>query len=91
MISGDNFQFGENKTEDSYYFSKYIHGWGATWKRTWDLFDINMSDYDQNSVDRIVSEDFLDDEREIVFWKNTLNRMYAGATDAWDYQFCYYL
>jgi len=92
MISGDNFQFGENKTEDSYYFSKYIHGWGwATWKRTWDLFDINISDYDQNSVDRIIPEEFLDDKREIEFWANTLNRMYAGATDAWDYQFCYYL
>lgn len=28
MISGDNFQFGSRRNDDSYYFSKYVHIWG---------------------------------------------------------------
>lgn len=91
MISGDNFQFGNHKTDNSYYFSKYIHGWGwATWKRTWKLLDIFMRDWPEQR-EKIINEDFIDDPREVGFWKNTLDRMYYGATDAWDYQFCYYL
>jgi hypothetical protein len=91
MISGDNFQFGNNKTNDSYYFSKYLHGWGwATWKRTWDLFDITIKDWPETKG-KLWIGDFLDSPHEYGFWDATLDRMYAGATDAWDYQFCYSL
>ena len=46
MISGDNFQFGRNKTEYSYYFSRYGHIWGwATWRRSWSLFDDSMQSW----------------------------------------------
>ena len=31
-ISGNNFQHGRKRTEYSYYFSRYFHGWG--WTRT---------------------------------------------------------
>jgi len=90
-ISGDNFQFGNNKISHSYYFSKYFHGWGwATWKRVWEGFDITLKDW---QIDREENwhGDFLDDPREYDFWKSTLDRMYSGADDAWDYQLTYYL
>lgn len=90
-ISGDNFQFGRNKTQDSYYFSKYLHGWGwATWKRVWESFDIYLTDWlEKRNTDWI--GDFLDDPKEYPFWTSTLDRMYSGTKDAWDYQFSYCL
>jgi len=91
VISGDNFQFGNNKVADSYYFSKYLHGWGwASWKRVWKLFDINMTDWPEIRNTNWI-RDFVDDPREPAFWQMTLDRMYQGATDAWDYQFNYCL
>jgi len=43
VVSGDNFQFGRNRTEYSYYFSRYNHCWGwATWRRAWKYFDFGM-------------------------------------------------
>jgi hypothetical protein len=90
-ISGDNFQFGNNGILNSYYFSKYLHGWGwATWKRTWDLFDISMADWPEMKQKRWYG-DFIDFPREIDFWESTLDRMYAGYPEAWDYQFSYCL
>lgn len=43
-ISGDNWFKGKKYSEESYHFSKYFIGWGwATWRRTWELYDQNMS------------------------------------------------
>jgi hypothetical protein len=90
-ISGDNFQQGNNKVNDSYYFSKYLHGWGwATWKRVWDLFDIHIADWPEMRNNQWLDH-FVDDPREYAFWDSTLDRMYNGASDAWDYQFSHCL
>lgn len=42
-ISGNNFQYGRRRTENSYYFSRYSQtcGW-ATWKRAWQHYDFDM-------------------------------------------------
>jgi len=42
-ISGDNFQYGRRRTNDSYYFSRYTQtcGW-ATWRRVWKYYDFDM-------------------------------------------------
>lgn len=44
-ISGNNFQFGHQRTDYSYYFSKYSQTWGwATWGWVWKkYFDLHMS------------------------------------------------
>lgn len=43
-ISGNNFQDGQRRTADSYYFSRYAHIWGwATWRRAWQCYDVEMS------------------------------------------------
>ena len=43
VISGNNFQFGRNRTDDSYYFSRYNHIWGwASWRRAWEYFDYDL-------------------------------------------------
>ena len=42
-ISGDNFQNGIARSEESYYYSKFSHVWGwATWKDRWQHYDVMM-------------------------------------------------
>jgi len=43
-ISGDNFQYGQKRGKNSYYFSHYTHNWGwATWRRAWKYYDFNLT------------------------------------------------
>ena len=43
-ISGNNFQYGHKRTQDSYYFSRYAHVWGwATWRRAWKCYQVDMN------------------------------------------------
>lgn len=42
-ISGNNFQYGQQRTPYSYYFSRYAHVWGwATWRRSWETYQVDM-------------------------------------------------
>lgn len=42
-ICGTNFQNNLKRGSDSYFFSKYFHGWGwASWRRTWNLYDVKI-------------------------------------------------
>ena len=84
MISGDNFQFGRNQTEYSYYFSRYGHIWGwATWKRSWSLFDESMPAWpelrDQKWLIRL-----LGNEQAATFWSRIFQGVYDGF-NTWDY------
>jgi hypothetical protein len=90
MISGDNFQFGRRRNQDSYYFSKYVHIWGwATWRDRWTgSYDVSMSKWP-----RIRDEgwllDILRDESEFVYWRKIFERVYHGEIDTWDYQWVF--
>lgn len=90
LISGDNFQFGRRRNDDSYYFSKYVHIWGwATWRARWaGSYDVAMAKWP-----RIRDEGWLMDivgnEREAVFWHNIFERVYRGEIDTWDYQWVF--
>ena len=89
MISGDNFQHGQQRTAHSYYFSKYTSIWGwATWRRAWKHYDVNMTswpEFKQSGLLRGVCED--PDER--AYWTRLFDLTHAGAIDTWDYQWCY--
>lgn len=90
MISGDNFQFGNRRNDDSYYFSKYVHIWGwASWRDRWaNSYDVAMSRWP-----RIRDEAWLTDMagnvREAVFWHKVFERVYRGEIDTWDYQWVF--
>lgn len=87
MISGNNFQFGRRRNDDSYYFSKYVHIWGwATWRDRWTgSYDVSMAKWP-----RIRDEGWLTDmvgnEREAIFWNKIFERVHRGEIDTWDYQ-----
>lgn len=87
LISGDNFQFGRRRNEDSYYFSKYAHIWGwATWRDRWSgSYDVSMANWprirDGGWLADIVGNGF-----EAAFWGRIFERVYRDEIDTWDYQ-----
>lgn len=90
MISGDNFQFGRRRNDDSYYFSKYVHIWGwATWRDRWTgSYDVTMEKWP-----RIRDEGWLADmvgnAREAVYWRKIFELVHRGEIDTWDYQWVF--
>ena len=86
VISGDNFDFGRKRTEYSYYFSRYIHTWGwASWRRTWKLYDVNMSLWPEVR-DHGWLADILERKKTVRYWRGIFERVYQGKIDTWDYQ-----
>ena len=82
-ISGDNFQIGKIIGDGSYYFSKLPHNWGwASWKRTWEKYDINLTDLDEYLKSNPTLE---------PYWKNVFYLVKDKKIDTWDYQYNYLL
>lgn len=90
MISGDNFQFGHRRNDDSYYFSKYVHIWGwATWRDRWvNSYDVTMSRWPRIR-DEAWLADMVGNGREAVFWHKVFARVHRGEIDTWDYQWVF--
>ena len=90
MISGDNFQFGRRRNDDSYYFSKYVHVWGwASWRDRWaGSYDVTMARWP-----RIRDEGWLADivgnRSEAAYWHNIFESVHRGDIDTWDYQWLF--
>lgn len=89
-ISGNNFQFKENKTKYSYYFSKFNHIWGwASWRRAWQLYDYDMTAWpDVNQMNLI--DNIFKKKEHANFWRNTFEAAYDNVyKDYWDYQWTF--
>jgi len=86
LISGNNFQGDKNKTEDSYYFSRYTHIWGwATWKRTWDQVDFSMKNWPEYKKNNGLKSLFHQ-EKEIKYWATMYQEMYDKKRKPhWDF------
>jgi hypothetical protein len=89
MIGGNNFQFGINRTEASYYFSRYAEIWGwATWKRAWHHYDITMKSWPAfKAASRIRS--VFENPAEQQYWEPYFQQTYEGKIDTWDYIWFY--
>ncbi len=86
MISGDNFQFGRERGETSYYFSRYSHIWGwASWRRAWAYYDRDATAWpdirEGNYLKGLVSGG-----SEYKHWFHVFQSVYEGNIDTWDYQ-----
>ena len=90
MISGDNFQFGQTRNNDSYYFSKYVHIWGwATWRDKWqNSYDVELKKWPTVSNGNYLV-DILGNKKEAANWSKTFDSMYKGEIDTWDYQWVF--
>lgn len=81
-ISGNNFQLGNDKNEQSsYYFSRYPHIWGwASWKRAWLKYDIEMKNYPK----------LLNNKKFVKYADNfILKLVYENKLSTWDSQWLY--
>jgi hypothetical protein len=89
MISGDNFQNGNRRTPDSYYFSRFPHLWGwATWRRAWQHYDWSMTGWPQRREARWLKPiaRYAAVERLLTsYFDDTM----SGKIDSWDYQWTY--
>jgi hypothetical protein len=84
-ISGNNFQSGQSRCDNGYYFSKYFHCWGwASWRRVYQQIDWNLACWSQ-----FVREGGLlslaDSSDEPNFWERILGKQANGEVDSWAY------
>ncbi|WP_126147268.1 glycosyltransferase family 2 protein [Synechococcus elongatus] len=89
-ISGDNFQDGQIRGDGSYYFSRYPHTWGwATWRRAWQHYDVNMTDWPLLRESDCL-ESVFDSPEEALYWISVWDHLYHhGIPNTWDYQWIY--
>lgn len=89
-INGDN-SVNQGRTEYSYYFSKYMHGWGwASWRRAWQHYDYYMKTWPEFKNQGLV-ELIFEDSYEQKYWLKIFDQMYKDpqVLDTWDYQWIY--
>ena len=90
MISGDNFQFGRRRNDDSYYFSKYVHVWGwASWRDRWaGSYDVTMARWPRIRDEGRLG-DIVGNRSEAAYWHNIFESVHRGDIDTWDYQWLF--
>jgi len=85
-VTGQNVQFGLERSPYSYYFSRFSHCWGwATWKRAWECFDFDMDLWPQVKKDKVLNLVF-DSPAEARRWTELLDRTYLGHINSWAYR-----
>jgi hypothetical protein len=89
-ISGNNFQFGNNPTLHSYYFSIFPHcaGW-ASWRRAWKYYD-----YQIELLPTIEDGDWLynifSQKKFVKYWLKEFRSVYkCKQKHIWDYQWTF--
>ncbi|OZH55096.1 hemolytic protein HlpA-like protein [Hydrocoleum sp. CS-953] len=83
VISGQNVQFGRQRFDYSYYFSRYNHYWGwATWKRAWKYFDFDMKLWSKVREAGLL-QDILRDPHVVKVWTHVFDSVYNGRVNSW--------
>ena len=93
MISGCNLVANIYSVNESYLFTKYGHIWGwATWRRAWNLYDIDMRTFDKKTIK---GGGLFDFHKEGLFFRSYWSRVFKlvklGKINTWDYQWTYAL
>ncbi|MCX7593296.1 MAG: glycosyltransferase family 2 protein [Fischerella sp.] len=89
-INGDNF-VNQNKTSDSYYFSKYMHSWGwASWRRAWQHYDYYMKSWPEFKKAGLLKY-VCENQSEEKYWTRLFDKMHKDPQllDTWDFQWTY--
>ncbi|WP_036532863.1 hypothetical protein [Neosynechococcus sphagnicola] len=88
-VCGTNFQFGRNKTQESYYFSRYNHCWGwASWRRAWQHYDLEMKLWPVIR-DQGLLKNILENDRLFNTWNEIFESVFCDRIDTWDYQWTF--
>lgn len=85
IISGDNFN-DKKIGEADYYFKRIPHIWGwATWKRVWDKYDVDMSEYEEFKNNNKIKE-IWSNKKIQKYWIGVFDDVKNNKIDTWDYQ-----
>jgi len=89
MVNGINVLENQISIAESYYFSKYAHVWGwATWRRVWQKYDFNLSEWPHfkknNTIDTLFKK-----KSERRYWTKAFDLTYSRGIDTWDYQLAF--
>lgn len=88
-ISGQNVQFGQSRTNYSYYFSCYNLCWGwATWKRAWNYFDVDVKLWPEIKEQNFLKT-ILNDPYAVKVWTQGLQLHYDGHYTGWDFKWMF--
>jgi len=88
-IGGYNYQRGRTRTAYSYFFARYTSFWGwATWKRTWQDYDVCMKDWPEFNKSNGIKQLFKN-RYERKYWTHIFDITFADKIDTWDYQMFY--
>jgi len=89
QINGSNFQNGRKRGEASYYFSKFNHVWGwATWKRAWELMDIEMQSFPEFKAQNKIA-DIFENKYTQKLWIKHFSKIARGVDNIWDAQWTF--
>lgn len=88
-ISGNNFQFGQQRGEFSYFYSRYPHIWGwATWRRAWQHYNYDITKWrNLRSTDWL--DTLVDTPAAVAYWRQIFDSIYNLEIDTWDYQWTF--
>ncbi|MDX3959076.1 hypothetical protein Q6A78_01520 [Aliarcobacter skirrowii] len=90
MITGTSYLFNEIKSEDNYFFSKYMSIWGwCTWKDRWNNYDLNMSNFPEIKQKGLIDSYFHWDENVKNIFMSYYEMAYGKKIDTWDFQWIY--
>jgi hypothetical protein len=85
-IAGTHFLPGSLPHEHSHYVSKYFQMWGwATWRRTWKLYDYDLSKLSVNGCTELLQATHPITV-ECKYWTEIYHALKVGAIDTWDFQ-----
>jgi hypothetical protein len=86
QIAGCSFQQQNESNPDSYYFSRYPHGWGwATWRRAWRHYDHSMRGWLEERGGAWLARTIPDPVERRV-WEKSFDATLSGSVNAWDYR-----
>ena len=84
MVSGGNLQFGRQRGDASYYFSRYTHIWGwATWRRAWQHYDRDIALWPAFDQEGWLQKLFARPEEQ-KYWQQSFEWVHGDQLDTWD-------
>ena len=88
-VSGNNYHPNVQRSDYSYFFSRYTLAWGwATWRRSWEKFDFEMKHWSEIKASGYL-KDILEDDRLARNWSKTFQFVYDKNLDCWDFQWLF--
>lgn len=89
FIGGCNYHLPTSSNESYSFMGGHHQTWGwATWRRTWEQFDYNLTRWDEKQFKNVIKR-YYKDYRQRAYWMNIYEQVKKNRMNesCWDYQF----